>query len=65
MSDKIYHKMPGTISGEDVESAPAPREETVFLARKLCNELIGETGSAQETIIARYFANRERQGGRA
>jgi chromosome segregation ATPase len=27
MSDKIYHKMPGTISGEDVKSAPAPRED--------------------------------------
>lgn len=34
MSDKIYHKMPGTISGEDVESAPTPMEDARELAER-------------------------------
>jgi hypothetical protein len=51
MSDKIYHKMPGTISGEDVKSAPAPREDAPSEEAKRCAVLAPEAAEAEAKAL--------------
>ena len=59
MSDKIYHKLPGTISGEDVKSAPAPREDLAQMARPLADQIFD--GIALR--VDQFFKAKNIQGG--